>query len=162
MFAATNHGKQFQYDHCWNLLKEEKKWGDLGQNRMKASNSSPEEINLGHHSESSANQERPLGRKASKERNKKSKSSSSSEGFAMTEEFMKERLELERYKREQRDIGLAQGRERLVQEQQRINNEHMRWEAEMMGKDTSEMDAITAQYYNDLKREIMAKRGYNM
>ena len=80
MFAKIT-GKLFQYEHCWNILKMERKWtGNLTSNKRAKthSTSSPAESAhvescystpyLGDDTEpsSSPNLDRPLGRKASK------------------------------------------------------------------------------------------------
>ena len=79
MFAKII-GKPFQYEHCWNILKMERKWTDnLTSNKREKTHStgSPTESThvesdipyLGDDTEPSStpNLDRPLGRKASKE-----------------------------------------------------------------------------------------------
>ena len=80
MFAKII-GKPFQYEHCWNILKMERKWTDNLTNNKRAkthSTGSPAESThvescystpyLGDDTDpsSTTNLDRPLGRKASK------------------------------------------------------------------------------------------------
>ena len=85
MFAKIT-GKPFQYEHCWNILKMERKWiGNLTSNKRGKTYSTGSPVEsahvescystpyLGDNTEpsSSPNLDRPLGRKASKKQLKK-------------------------------------------------------------------------------------------
>ena len=135
-------GKPFQYEHCWNILKMERKWTSFLTSNKRAkthSTGSPAESThveschstpyLGDDTEPSStpNLDRPLGRKASKKQ----------------------------------EIALEQHRKQLEIEERQVQEIQMQNEMKIMETDTTGMDPIYATYWNNLKIEVMKKRGFN-
>ena len=172
MFAKIT-GKPFQYEHCWNILKMERKWtGNLTSNKRAKTHStgSPAESThvescystpyLGDDTEPSStpNLDRPLGRKASKKQLKNKEK----------HHHWNERMEVERQKVERQDkiytqqkIALEQHRKQLEKEERYVQEIQMQNEMKIMETDTTVMDLISATYWNNLKIEVMKKRGFN-
>lgn len=170
--------KPFQYEHCWNILKMERKWTDnLTSNKRAKTHStdSPSESNhvescystpyLGDDTEPSStpNLDRPLGRKASKKQLKNKEKQTGVEP-SLDHHHWNQRMEMERQKVErhdkiyvQQEIALEQHRRQLEIEERQVQQNEMK----IMETDTTGMDPISAIYWNNLKIEIMNKRGFN-
>ena len=133
MFAKIT-GKPFQYEHCWNILKMERKWtGNLTSNKRAKTHStgSPAESAhvescystpyLGDDTEppSFPNLDRSLGIKASKKQLKNKEKQTDVER-SLDHHLLNERMEVERQKVErhykiyaQQEIALEQHRKQL-------------------------------------------------
>ena len=77
-------------------------------------------------------------------------------------------MEVERQKAErhnkiyaQQDITLEQHRKQLEIEERRVQEIQMQNEMKITETDTTGMDPISATYWNNLKIEVMKKRGFN-
>ena len=181
MFAKII-GRQFQYEHCWNILKMEWKWTDnLTSNKRAKTHltSSPAESAhvesyystpyLGDDAEPSStpNLNRQLSRKASnKQLNNKEKQTDVER--SLDHHHWNEKLEVEQQKVErhdkiyaQQEIALEQHRKQLEIEERQVQEIQMQNEMKIMETDTTSMDPISATYWNNLKIEVMKKRGFN-
>ncbi|XP_038722013.1 glutathione S-transferase T3-like [Tripterygium wilfordii] len=156
MNADLEH-KPFLLEHCWIILKDEAKWQEtLSNKRHKTSSVSLHDLNEspigGDNDERSINQDRPLGIKAAK------KLAASGSKSSISDEILKEKLNIERAKYEQRDRALLeQQRDRELKEREMERS----WEIEVMSKDLRGMDPMVAEYWKNARIEIMAKKGYN-
>ena len=77
-------------------------------------------------------------------------------------------MEVERQKVERQDkiytqqeIALEQHRKQLEIEERYVQEIQMQNEMKIMETDTTVMDLISATYWNNLKIEVMKKRGFN-
>ncbi|XP_038719541.1 glutathione S-transferase T3-like isoform X1 [Tripterygium wilfordii] len=148
--------KPLMLEHCWILLKEEVKWQEtLSNKRHKTSSVSLHDTHEssigGDDDERSINQDRPLGTKAAK------KLAASGSKSSISDEILKEKIDVERAKFEQRDRALLeQQRNRELKEREMERN----WEIEVMSKDLRGMDPMVAEYWKNARMEIMEKKGY--
>ncbi|XP_012834532.1 PREDICTED: glutathione S-transferase T3-like [Erythranthe guttata] len=160
LYAANTNGRGFKFEHCLNLLKYERKWLDTfeknKQTRTTFATVDGVPTSSEAQGESSANKDRPLGTKSSKERAKKNPKKSegeSSTAMTLTDERWEAKLALERER-------IAQ-RERLIAIQEKaIHVDEERKEIEIMKKDTIGMDATQAAYWNMMKMEVLKKHGF--
>ena len=181
MFAKII-GKPFQYEHCWNILKMERKWtGNLTSNKRAKTHSpcSPAESThvefyyltpyLGDDTEPSSthNLDRPFSRKASKKQLKNKEKQTDVER-SLDHHHWNERMEVERQKVErhdkifaQQEIALEQNRKQLEIEERQVQEIQMQNEMKIMETDTTGMDPLSATYWNNLKIKVMKKRGFN-
>src|SRR3954469_3128965 len=129
-------GKPFLYLHCWELLRNDPKWeATVGQKRRRTNtdgSSCANEMNFGGNSESSANQDRPLGRKASKDL-AKNKGKADSSDTMFTQEFWEEKKKIEHDKAERHERTLQQHQEQL-------DLQRLYYEMSVIGKDTTGMN----------------------
>ena len=175
-------GKPFQYEHCWNILKMERKWiGNLTSNKKAKTHSTGSPAESTHvescHStpylgddiqpSSTPNLDRPLGRKASKKQ-LKNKEKQTDVKRSLDHHHWNERMEVERQKVERQDkiyaqqeIALEQHRKQLEIEKRHVQEIQMQNEMKIMETDTIDMDPIYATYWNNLKIKVMQKRGFN-
>ena len=174
MFAKIT-GKPFQYEHCLNILKMERKWTtNLTSNKRAKTHStgSPARSTpyLGDDTErsSSPNLDRPLGRKASKKQLKNKEKQTDVER-SLDHHHRNERMEVERQKVEQQnkiyaqqEIALEQHRKQLAIEERHVQEIQMQNEMKIIETDTTAMDPLSATYWNNLKIEVMKKRGFNL
>ena len=174
MFAKIT-GKPFQYEHCWNILKMERKWTtNLTSNKRAKTHSTGSPTGstpyLGDDTErsSSPNLDRPLGRKASKKQLKNKEKQTDVER-SLDHHHWNERMEVERQKVErqnkiyaQQEIALEQHRKQLAIEERHVQEIQMQNEMKIMETDTTAMDPLSATYWNNLKIEVMKKRGFNL
>ena len=182
MFAKIT-GKPFKYEHCWNILKMERKWTTILTSNKRAkthSTGSPagsahvescySTPYLGDDTErsSSPNLDRPLGRKASKKQLKNKEKQTDVER-SLDHHHWNERMEVERQKVErqkqiyaQQEIALEQHRKQLAIEERHVQEIQMQNEMKIMETDTTAMDPLSATYWNNLKIEVMKKRGFNL
>ena len=181
MFAKII-GKPFQYEHCWNILKMERKWtGNLTSNKREKTHSTGSPAESAHvescystpylrddtEPSSSLNLDRPLGRKASKKQLKNKEKQTDVER-SLDHHHWNERMEVERQKVErhnkiyaQQEIALEQHRKQLEIEERRVQDIQIQNEMKIMEIDTTGMDPLSATYWNNLKIEVMKKRGFN-
>jgi hypothetical protein len=134
--------KAFSLFHAWNILKDEPKWAE--EKISKEDNANGEDH---------PNSERPLGRKAEKEK-AKGKKRSDEEPDPLIEEVKKmresrERIEIERKERDERFIEL---------DTKKLNLEQDQHDKVIMTTDTSSMDDQSKQYFRLLKEEILSRR----
>ena len=175
-------GKPFQYEHCWNILKIERKWTDnlISNKRAKThSTDSPAESThvescystpyLGDDTKPSStpNLDKSLGKKASKKQLKNKEKQTDVER-SLDHHHLNERMEVERQKVEQHDkiyaqheIALEQHRKQLEIEERHVQEIQMQNEMKIMETDTTGMNPISATYWNNLKIEVIKKQGFN-
>lgn len=150
-------GKPFHYDHCWEMLRNNPRWeSTLSNNKRRTTRESnsvtSDTINLGDNGDSSANQDRPLGRKASKELLKdKEKADGSNLVSIFTPEFWERKEKHYREKAERQERTLRQ-------HQQQLDLQQAYYEMSIIGRDTSGMSSEEASYYEKLKQEILKRR----
>jgi hypothetical protein len=135
-------GKTFSLFHAWNILKNEPKWAE--EKIAKEDNGN---------GENHPNSERPLGRKAEKEK-AKGKNRSEEEPDPFIEEVKKmretrEKIETERKERDDKFIEL---------DTKKLNLEQDQHDKVIMTMDISSMDDQAKQYFRLLKDEILARR----
>ena len=150
-------GKPFQYEHCWNILKMERKWtNNLTSNKRAITHStgSPAESTyvefyystsyLGDDIElsSTLNLDRSLGRKASKKQLKNKEKQTDVE-ILLYHHHWNERMEVEQQKVErhdkiyaQQEIALEQHRKQLEIEERQVQEIQMQNEMKIMETDT--------------------------
>uniref|UniRef100_A0A5B7BS19 No apical meristem-associated C-terminal domain-containing protein n=1 Tax=Davidia involucrata TaxID=16924 RepID=A0A5B7BS19_DAVIN len=170
---STITKKQFMFEHCWNILKHERKWTDtLSNKRVKhfefssPGESSPATPNLGDDSEEpssnpSPNLNRPLGRKAAKKQAKDKKKQYDAED-AINLQHWEEKIELDKQKAARYERRLAQQEIIIAQHQAQLELQQEQLELQIMQTDTTNMDPVSADYWNNRKREVLAKRGFNL
>ena len=181
MFAKIT-GKPFQYEHCWNILKMERKWtGNLTSNKRAKTHSTGSLAEsthvelcystpyLGDDTEPSStlNLDRSLGRKASKKQLKNKEKQTKTER-SLDHHHWNERMKVEQQKVEQQDkiyaqqeIALEQHRKQLEIEERQVQEIQMQNKMKIMETDTTGMDPLSATYWNNLRIEVMKKRGFN-
>ncbi|XP_012859011.1 PREDICTED: glutathione S-transferase T3-like [Erythranthe guttata] len=132
---ANNDKKSFKFEHCFDILKHEKKWLDTSKKNKQRNTSS---INLegtqisseDNNSELSANKDRPLGKKLSKESQLKKKQGitegGSSSRMSLTDERWEAKMviERERYDQRERLITIQENAIRVDEEHKQIDEEH--------------------------------------
>ena len=121
MFAKII-GKPFQYEHCWNILKMERKWtGNLTSNKRAKTHSTGSPAESTHvescystpylrddtEPSSTPNLDKPLGRKTSKKQLKNKEKQTDVER-SLDHHHWNERMEVERQKVERQDKIYAQ------------------------------------------------------
>ena len=170
-------GKPFQYEHCWNILKMERKLtANLTINKRAKTHStgSPTESThvesyystpyLGVDTEPSStlNLDRPLGRKASKKQLKYKEKQTDAER-SLDHHHLNERMEVERQDKiyAQQEIALEQHRKQLEIEERQVQEIQMQNEMKIMETDTTGMNPLSATYWSNLKIDVMKKRGFN-
>ncbi|GAB2282158.1 hypothetical protein Dimus_016711, partial [Dionaea muscipula] len=117
---AHENSKPFQYHHCWEILKDSPKWqASLPSKKQRSSNDANASMaNTVQDSEPSTNQERSLGRKASKElKKKKGKEVGEESNSTFTAEFWNQRAEREK-DRAKREKEKAEHHERALNQHQ--------------------------------------------
>ena len=171
MFAKIT-GKPFQYEHCWNILKMERKWtGNLTSNKRAKTHSTGSHAESAHvesaHVEScystpylgddtkpssSPNLDRPLGRKASKKQLKNKEKQTDVE-TSLDHHHWNEIMEVERQKVErhnkiyvQHEIALEQHRKQLEIEERQVQEIQMQNEMKIMEIDITGIDPLSATY----------------
>ena len=74
-----------------------------------------------------------------------------------------ERQKVERHDKiyAQQEIALEQHRRQLEIEERQVQEIQMQNEMKIMETDTTDMDPTSATYWNNLKIEVMKKRGFN-
>jgi hypothetical protein len=169
MYASVV-GKRFHLEHCWVILKKEPKWqferASLHQKSNKKQknhgNASPatstpstaDSVFLGEDSDTFVYQNRPIGQKAAKEqlrrrqgKEKVGETSVSTRLQQLNETF----VDIEEKKDKDRKIMLEQNALLLKQKQEKQ-------EMEILKMDTSTMNPMVAEYFEEKMMEILAKR----
>ena len=181
MFAKII-GKPFQYEYCWNILKMKRKWtGNLTSNKRAKTHSTGSPAESTHvescystsylgddiKPSSTPNLNRPLGRKASNKQFKNKEKQTDVE-ISLDHRHWNERMEVKRQKVERQDkiyaqqeIALEQHRKQLEIKEIQVQKIQMQNEMKIMETDTTGMGPIYVTYWNNLKIEVMKKRGFN-
>ena len=134
-----------------------------------SSPSTPQSVFLRDENEFSPNLDRSLGRKASKKQGKDKNSLINDSEGSITTERWQQRIELAHAKGERQEKALAQHAEQLAQQAKQLIIDHKRNKLEekrlalqIMQTDTTNMDPVTAEYWENLKLETMRKRTFNL
>ena len=166
------HKSSFPFEHCWNELRYNPKWMEDSQSKKKKtksgatpSSSNPSTLESVNIEDDSGGLERPIGRKAAKERARKSKSKLSEDNNSSSTYFMKlfEEMKEEKKKMAEKKVTYMEKmvvveQEKLVVEQEKVQLEQMKEEQKIMLIDTSIMPPIQAEYFKLLQMEIVAKK----
>ena len=173
MYASVV-GKRFHLEHCWVILKKEPKWqferASLHQKSNKKQknhgNASPassnpstaDSVSLGEDSDAFIYQNRPIGHKAAKERLARRQGKEK-----VGEIYVSNLLDKFTNSIEKIEDKKYHHREKMLEQQAKlIEQNDERQEDEIMKVDTSGMDPMSATYFENRKRGIMAKRGFNL
>ena len=170
---ASCVGKRFQLEHCWVILRKEPKWqferasqhqrsnkkqkGHVNASPASSTPSTPDSVSLGEDSEPLIYQDRPIGQKAAKERLKRRQGKDKVGDATVTnllQQFRDTLVEIEDQKKQDRKIMLKQQAMMIQQSQEKQ-------EEEIMKMDISNLDPISAAYFQNRKLEIMQKRGFD-
>ena len=166
------HKSSFPFEHCWNELRYNPKWMEDSQSKKQktksgatpssSNHSTPELVNI---EDDSGGLERPIGRKAAKERARKSKSklfednnSSSTYFMKLFEEMKEEKKKMAEKKVTYMEKMVVVKQDKLVVEQEKVQLEQLKEEQKIMLIDTSVMPSIQAEYFKRLQMEIIAKK----
>eukprot|EP00267_Zea_mays_P056611 XP_023156647.1 glutathione S-transferase T3-like [Zea mays] len=180
-FAAIEK-KPFHFLHCWAILKDQPKWMDnhMGQQQQQANanptHSNTVDLDAEESVPSSFTSKRPLGRDASKEKAKRTKSvdtsSSDSEFMTRMGDLSLERLSV--YKtavsteEKKLDSMNRNERQKLLLEKKKLNLEKIRLERQklkedkeeeimILSMDLSKCNPLLRQYYEAKQQEILAR-----
>ncbi|XP_017230111.2 glutathione S-transferase T3 isoform X2 [Daucus carota subsp. sativus] len=157
----------FSLEHCWNLLRHLPKWNiEFGTKKAKifqkdspkvSSPSTPDCEMLGNSAF-----ERPIGRKAAKEIQKKRKKLDNEfgdyGGAAILEKMMADQNECRKQRNEHLKEMRQLAKDRDEREKRRAAAEQDEADAKIMAMDTSSMGAIEVEYFNSRKQEIIERR----
>ena len=166
------HKSSFPFEHCWNELRYNPKWMEDSQSKKQKTKSdatpsssnpsTPESVNI---EDDSGGLERPMGRKAAKERARKSNSklsednnSSSTYFIKLFEEMKEEKKKMAGKKVTYMEKMVVVEQEKVAIEQEKVQLEQMKEEQKIMLIDTSVMPPIQAEYFKSLQMEIVAKK----
>lgn len=154
----------FGLEHCWNLLRYLPKWNnDFATKKSKTRKetpavSSPSDCVMLENSEF----ERPIGRKAAKEMQKKRKRSGNeyenNDGAAILEQMRADQLESRKQRNEHLKEMIQLAKESNEREKRREAKEQDEADAKIMAMDTSSMGTIEAEYFNLRKQEIIERK----
>ncbi|KAL6287160.1 hypothetical protein ACE6H2_011550 [Prunus campanulata] len=162
-------GQSFTFLHCWHELKHHPKWlVDYSKRKLEsATTTSPstpilvEEENL---TSTFVDLERPLGRKAEKERLKKKKGrdqiydNMTTPTSLLLEKYIEEKKEMECRRKEFQERIIIQEQEKITIEQAKIRQRDEQEEERIMLQDTTGMPPMLENYYKGRQMEILAKQ----
>lgn len=109
-------------------------------------------------------QDRPIGQKAAKERLKHRQGKDKVGDATVTnllQQFMDTLVEIEDQKKQDKKIMLEQQAMLIQQSQEKQELDRIEKEEEIMKMDISNLDPISAAYFQNRKLEIMQKRGFD-
>jgi len=177
---ASCVGKWFQLEHCCVILRKEPKWQFERASQYQRSNkkqkshvnasstsstpSTPDSVSLGEDNEPLIYQDRPIGQKAVKERLKRRQGKDKVGEVTVTNLLQQLRdtlVEIEDQKKQDRKIMLEQQAMMIQQSQEKQELDRIEKEEHIMKMDISNLDPISATYFQNRKLEIMQKRGFN-
>ncbi|KAL7178213.1 hypothetical protein ACSBR2_031378 [Camellia fascicularis] len=173
----------FPFEHCWNELRDQPKWRKKYNLKKQKTNKavtpdicSPimNSINLDNNDASNDNYvdlERPLGRKAEKDRLNKKKSKDrgndqrGSPIMILLEELKEDKNKMSEKKIEMYERSYLQEQKKIDNEKERIQNEkekmqmeQLKKEERIMSTDTSGILPLQAEYIHHRQMEILRKR----
>jgi hypothetical protein len=177
---ASCVGKRFQLEHCWVILRKEPKWqfecvsqhqrsnkkqkGHVNASPASSTPSTPDSVSLGEDSEQLIYQDRPIGQKAAKERLKRRQGKDKVEDVTLTnllQQFRDILVEIEDQKKQNRKIMLEQQAMMIQQSQEKKELDRIEKEEQIMKMDISNLDPISAAYFQNRKLEIMQNSGFD-
>lgn len=152
----------FCLEHCWNLLRHLPKWNnDFATKKPKTRKetpmiSSPSDCVMLESSEF----ERPIGRKAAKEMQKKRKrpGNEGNDGVVILEQIRADQLESRKQRNEHLKEMIQLAKESSEREKRREAKEQDEIDAKIMALDTSSMGTIEAEYFKLRKQEIIDRK----
>ncbi|KAF5468262.1 hypothetical protein F2P56_012428 [Juglans regia] len=181
--------KTFNFDHCWRVLRFHPKWVEhmeivKPKKKPSLNGSTPNSINLGEDEDFhvvSSNLDRPIGRKAEKEKRKRKEMTESDSLVILNEmkEIRKSKIVLMQEARDhdnkmlclrQEEVSLRQSevslreeevriqKEKVLLEQEKLRNEEKKEDERIMALNTSTMPPMLQQYYLQRQMEILASR----
>lgn len=157
----------FSLEHCWKLLRYLPKWNtEFATKKPKlfqkdspttSSPSTPDCVMLGN-----SDLERPIGRKAAKEIQKKRKKFDNEcgedDGVAILEKIRADQSESKKQRNEYLKEMLQLAKERDEREKRRQAAEQDEADAKIMAMDISSLGKIEVEYFNSRKQEIIERR----
>jgi hypothetical protein len=161
---ASCVGKRFQLEHCWVILRKEPKWQFEHASLTSSAPSTFDSVSLGEDSEPLIYQDRPIGQKAAKERLKRKQEKDKVGETTVTnllQQFRDTLVEIEDQKKQDRKIMLEQQTMMIQQSQEKQELDMIEKEEQIMKMDISNLNPISAAYFQNRKLEIMQKRGFN-
>jgi hypothetical protein len=177
---ASCVGKRFQLEHCWVILRKEPKWQFERASQHQRSNkkqkshvnvsptssasSTPDSVSLEEDSEPLIYQDRPIGQKPVTEQLKRRQGKDKVGELTVTnllQQFRDTLVEIEDQKKQDRKIILEQQAMMIQQSQEKQELDRIEKEEQIMKMDISNLDPISATYFQNRKLEIMQKRGFN-
>jgi hypothetical protein len=126
--------------------------------------STPDSVRLGEDSEPLIYQDRPIGQKAANERLKRRQGKDKVGEVTVTnllQQFRDTLIEIEDQKKQDRKLILEQQAMMIQQSQEKQELDRIKKEEQIMKIDISNLDPISAAYFQNRKLEIMQKRGFN-
>jgi len=172
--------KRFQLEHCWVILRKEPKWqfkrasqhqrsnkkqkGHVNASPASSTPSTPDSVSLREDSEPLIYQDRPIGQKAAKERLKRRQEKDKVGDVTVTnllQQFRDTLVEIEDQKKQDSKIMLEQQAMMIQQSQEKQELDRIEKEEQIMKMDISNLDPISATYFQNRKLEIMQKRGFD-
>uniref|UniRef100_A0A5B6Z2L5 Putative la protein 1 n=1 Tax=Davidia involucrata TaxID=16924 RepID=A0A5B6Z2L5_DAVIN len=173
MYQEMHHAS-FQFEHCWNELRYQPKWLEVGQKKKArksssvspcaSSHSTPDSINLGENDAQGdvfLDLERPLGRKAKKEPFKRQRNKERVDDNSIVVSIKEMKVEKEQIndKMEFLERTYFQEQKRLSIMQMQLRMEQQKEEEKIMSVDTTNMPPFQAEYYKHCQKEILDKVG---
>jgi hypothetical protein len=177
---ASCVGKRFQLEHCWVILRKEPKWqferasqhqrsnkkqkGHVNASPASSAPSTSDSVSLGEDSELLIYQDRPISQKVAKKRLKRKQGKDKVREVTVTnllQQFRDTLVEIEDQKKQDRKIMLEQQAMMIQQSQEKQELDRIEKEEQIMKMDISNLDPISAAYFQNRKLEIMQKRGFN-
>ena len=157
----------FSLEHCWKLLRYLPKWNvDFGTKKTKVFQKENPTVNSPSSPDcrllDNSDFDRPIGRKAAKEIQKKRKKMESEYaddgGAAILEKMRADQLESRKQRNEHLKELLQLAKEKEEREKRREAVEQDDADARIMAMDTSSMGEIEAEYINLRKKEIIERK----
>jgi len=124
----------------------------------------PDSVSLGKDSELLIYQDRPIGQKAAKEWLKRKQGKDKVGETTVTnllQQFKDTLVEIKDQKKQDKKIMLEQQAMMIQQSQEKQELDMIEKEEQIMKMDISNLDPISAAYFQNRKLEIMQKRGFN-
>ncbi|KAA8530272.1 hypothetical protein F0562_004981 [Nyssa sinensis] len=173
MYREMQH-TSFQFEHCWNALRYQPKWLEIGKKKRakKSSSLSPRasspfttgSINSWEddaQDDTFVDSKRPLGEKVEEERFKKQRNTERVDDNSIAvliEETKVEKKEMNDKKMDFIERRYVQELERLSIQQMQLRMEQEKDEERIMSLDTTGMLPLQAEYYKLRQKEILDKR----
>ena len=142
------HGSVFQFEHCWLILKDYPKWASTmprGDSR-KEMPQTPDLIDQGVGVDGIMDFERPIGRKAEKANRKRK-----DDGKDIATEYLKKKMKV-------LEEGCVAEKERVRIKAEKFRLQELKENERIMMLDTSGMNEDQKDFYDGLKKEILAKQ----
>jgi hypothetical protein len=144
--------------------RNEKQKSHVNASSTSSAPSTPDSVSLGEDSEPLIYQDRPIGQKAANERFKRKQGKDKVGETTVTnllQQFRDTLVEIEDQKKQDRQIMLKQQAMMIQQSQEKQELNMIEKEKKIIKMDISNLDSISAAYFQNRKLEITQKRGFN-